>query len=189
MVTNSNRSAHLMRHRLNGGFTLIEVMVIVAIIAILAAIAAPTFGEYTTNTRVRAAAEALQADLVLARNEALKRNQPVTLTYNLLATPPSSLISTINPGTAAPIDVRRRDLTEESTLTLVTTPATAAVTFDALGRVTPAGAVTFQMTKPAKGTCETAGGKVRCMDVRLTALGATRMCDPKLTYATNTRGC
>jgi type IV fimbrial biogenesis protein FimT len=184
-----NSSAYLTRRKFDGGFTLMEVMIIVAIVAILAAIAAPTFGEYTTNTRVRAAAEALQSDLVLARNEALKRNQPVTLTYDLTTTPPLSLIQTTNPGAAAPIDVRRRDLTEESSLTLVTTPATAAVTFDSLGRVTPVGAVTFQMTKPAKGTCESAGGKVRCMDVRLTALGYTRMCDPKLNYATNTRGC
>jgi type IV fimbrial biogenesis protein FimT len=168
------------------GFSLIEVMVIVAITAILFAIAAPTFGEYTTNTRVRAAAEALQSDLVLARNEALKRNQRVTLTYDLTTTPPLSLIQTTNPGAGAPIDVRRRDLTEESGL--VSTPSNILVTFDSLGRVTT-GAIALEMSKPSKSTCETAGGKVRCINVLLTATGTSRMCDPKLTYATNTRGC
>ncbi len=177
----SGRTAGL---KLQLGFTLIEVMVIVAITAILFAIAAPTFGEYTTNTRVRAAAEAFQSDITLARNEALKRNLPVTLTYDITTT--LSLMTAVTPGTGAIVDIRRRDLTEEAGL--VSTPTTAVVTFDSLGRATT-GPLILEMSKPSKSTCEAAGGKVRCMSVRISNIGTSRMCDPNLVYASNPRGC
>jgi type IV fimbrial biogenesis protein FimT len=189
------------RPKLMSGFSLIEVMVIVAIIAILFAFAAPLFGEYTTNTRVRAAAEAFQSDVTLARNEALKRNQPVTLNYSLGVVAPAlplSLIQTTDPcpgpGACPVTTIRSRDLNDESQI--VSTPGSAVITFDALGRATTippvAGQFTLQMSKPAKSTCTAiggGGGKVRCMNVVITPTGASRMCDPALSYATNTRGC
>jgi type IV fimbrial biogenesis protein FimT len=183
-----NSSAYLTRRKLDGGFSLIEVMVIVAIVAILAAIAAPTFGEYTANTRIRAAAEAFQSDVVLTRNEALKRNQPVTLTYNI-----GSGVSTVTttdpcPSSCPITTIRSRDLNDE--LQITSAPANSVVTFDALGRATT-GAFTVTMSKPSKGTCKTVtgGGALRCMNVTITTTGTSRMCDPALTYATNTRGC
>jgi type IV fimbrial biogenesis protein FimT len=61
------------------GFTLIEVMVVLAIMVILSAIAAPSFKSLVAGQRARAASMDLYAALTLARSEAVKRNTQVTL--------------------------------------------------------------------------------------------------------------
>lgn len=62
------------------GFTLTELMVVVAIAGILAAIAIPSFKSLTQSQQVRSASIDLYSNLVLARSEAIKRNSDVTIT-------------------------------------------------------------------------------------------------------------
>jgi type IV fimbrial biogenesis protein FimT len=57
----------------NYGFTMIELMVVVAIVAILASLAAPSFSELLRTNRLTAASSALQVSLSLARSEAVRR--------------------------------------------------------------------------------------------------------------------
>ena len=56
------------------GFTLIEMLIVVAIAAILLALAAPNFREMLVKRSVQAAAETLASDMRFARSEALKRS-------------------------------------------------------------------------------------------------------------------
>lgn len=63
------------------GFTLVELMVTLAVLAIVATIAVPSFQEMMTKNRVKGAAEALYADMQLARQESIKRNQAISVTF------------------------------------------------------------------------------------------------------------
>ena len=56
------------------GFTLIEMLIVVAIAAILLALAAPSFREMLVKRSVQAAGETLASDMRFARSEALKRS-------------------------------------------------------------------------------------------------------------------
>ncbi|WP_169168761.1 GspH/FimT family pseudopilin [Acidovorax sp. SRB_24] len=61
------------------GFTLIEVMVVVATMAVLATLAAPSFTPLMERWRVRQAAEELQSTLYYARSEAIKRGGSIAI--------------------------------------------------------------------------------------------------------------
>ena len=62
-----------------GGFTLVELMITVVIVAILMALAGPGFRELLERNRLQSSASNLYTSLMLARSEALKRNQPVIM--------------------------------------------------------------------------------------------------------------
>jgi len=63
----------------SAGFTLLEIMIVIALLAVLIGLAAPSFGDFIRNSRLTGKANDMLAGLNLARTEAIKRHAPVTL--------------------------------------------------------------------------------------------------------------
>ena len=66
-----------MTQRQQRGFTVIEVIIAVTIAGLLLAAALPSAGTWIRNTKIRTAAESISNGLHHARNESVRRNQPV----------------------------------------------------------------------------------------------------------------
>jgi len=64
------------------GFTLLELLTVLAVVGILATLAVPNFSEFIASNRVSAAASTFQVAMITARSEAVKRNATVTLSPN-----------------------------------------------------------------------------------------------------------
>lgn len=64
----------------NRGFTVIELMIVVAITAILVAVAVPSFVDIIARSQVKTAAADLHLSMMRARSEAIKRNVSITVT-------------------------------------------------------------------------------------------------------------
>ena len=114
----------------NSGFTVIEVMVVIAIIGIMAAFAAPAMNSLIRTQKVRSAAYDFFADLTYARSEAIARGHDV------------QVVSTN--GQDWTQGWRVKDLTTPATLRkqsalssgMVFTADTGSLTFDRNGRTT-----------------------------------------------------
>lgn len=61
------------------GFSLMEILTVVAIVGILMAFAIPSFTTFTKTARLRSASQGLYEALTVARSEAIKRNASVTV--------------------------------------------------------------------------------------------------------------
>lgn len=65
--------------KLISGFTLIELMVVIALVAILGAIAIPSYQSSIANNRVSAEVDRIAMDMSYARSEAIKRGVAVSV--------------------------------------------------------------------------------------------------------------
>jgi type IV fimbrial biogenesis protein FimT len=61
------------------GFTIMELMIVVAIVGVLAAFAMPNFRDLVARMRLKTGTSELHSSLLLARSEAVKRNAAVAV--------------------------------------------------------------------------------------------------------------
>ena len=63
------------------GFTLVEMMLVIAVLGIILTIGVPSFTKMIDSARVRRAADAISAFLVNAKSEAIKQNTTVRVVF------------------------------------------------------------------------------------------------------------
>ena len=64
-----------------GGFTIIEIMIVIAIIGIMAGIAAPNFMDYLKSQRLSGATIQVYGDLMNARQQAVTENKKIIVEF------------------------------------------------------------------------------------------------------------
>ena len=155
------------------GHTLIEMLLALGIAAIVTALAAPSFSAFMEGRKVRAGAEQLRDVLVLAGQEAMKRNAPVVVMSDGNLVTSSIAAFGANPSV---------ELARFQARVLITA---TSVTMSGSGRTS---ASTVFAVAPLHSSCKAVGGPVSCYNVQVQAGGAVRLCDP--TYARgNVRAC
>lgn len=88
------------RQRVNEeGFTLLEMMIVVAIIGVTATLGVTNFGVWKARADLKAAVTTMQNELTVARMMAMNRNIPVAVTITVA--PTVLTVTTANANTAA----------------------------------------------------------------------------------------
>jgi type IV fimbrial biogenesis protein FimT len=137
------------------GVTLIELVVTLLLLALLLMMAAPAMAEYLRNSKLREGGNAVMTALLFTRNEAIKRNEAVSLRFN-----GSELV--VQNAAGEPLRTQR-----------LSDAVSAALMTPGGGRTVPLGA-SFKVDMALEGApCSDA---LRCARVMVRAGGALRLC-------------
>jgi prepilin-type N-terminal cleavage/methylation domain-containing protein len=172
----------------DGGFTLLEVVVIVLILGILSAIAAPSWQAFITRQRVRTLNDRVFQSLRLAQSEAKLTKRDITITFSAPSVDPPTV--TFDPPLATGGKTQTLDAGGEikpGTIALTVnkpaaaTPPPNSIVFDYQGNL-PTNTTPFYVTVAASG-----GGTKQCVIVE-TLLGGMRTDEGEFNTATE-QGC
>jgi type IV fimbrial biogenesis protein FimT len=168
MLANQQGANKLLNHSLRGlrGFTLVELVVVLAIMAILLGVGVPLASSWIANAKMRTAAEFVQNDLRMAQSEAVRRSRIVAFVLTdsnpTVASPSASSAASANgwAGYALPLtggDEGDNKLTADATPQVVTglilknqgaqsisviAAGNAAICFNSQGRMVTKGGTT-----------------------------------------------
>ena len=144
------------RRHTESGFTLPELLIVLAVAGILAAIAVPSFQSLTQSQQIKNASFELFSNLSLARSEAIKRNADVALTPADTADWGKGWTIASTTGT---IETIRKGVS------IAATGAPASVVYKRTGRTSTAAATSFQIDVSG-----TATANIRCLKIELSGM-------------------
>lgn len=176
-----------MPNRAARGFSLVELMVVVAVLAVLLAMAIPGFRSWRINANIRSVAEGINDGLQFARGEAVRRNTPVEFVLN----------NADGGWTVRLIDttvLQQKPAGEvDANVTVTRTPNTTwTVTYAPFGIVTsPNNDATLPLTQVDLDVPVSVlpADQSREMRVLIGTGGDVRICDPNKVMANDARGC
>lgn len=119
------------------GFTLVELLVVMAILAALSLVAIPWFYKISQRNALKSAAREVQTTLLAARIKAVNRNRPVSVLITSLGPPVELQIVEPNPPAPTPTHVPVNLTLPAQAARLYATPFAAGgtVTFGGDGRL------------------------------------------------------
>lgn len=123
--------AHIPVRSMQRGFTLQELMIVVAMLAVILGLAVPNLSTFIINQRVRNAAFDLTSALLLARSEATKRNADVVIAQNAGGWHQGWTITTVT------ADGVKTLMQHDAVADIAVTTAVADITFRHTGRLVP----------------------------------------------------
>lgn len=129
-----------MRLRVNLGFTLPELLIVITVAGVLVAAGVPSFAEFIRNQRVKTASFDLFASLTVARSEAITRNTPVTITPTSTSNWANGWRITYVDGTST-ITVR-----EHGSMPNITITGPASLVYRGSGRLSGTAGTQFQLS-------------------------------------------
>ena len=131
------------------GFTLVEMMTVVSILAVMLGILAPSFTGFLASQQAKSLTYDLTSDLMLARNEALKRNVNVAITRAGSGWEQGWTVATV----ATAEQLSRRNAAAQA-VSITGSPVPASITFGPNGRVSaPIGSVRLTIGGGTSSRC------------------------------------
>jgi type IV fimbrial biogenesis protein FimT len=129
---------------------MVELLTVMLILVIILGIAAPSMSEFLAAQQAKGLSYDLTGDLMLARNEALKRNASVTVSPLGAGWAQGWSVASVSGG--VPESLSTRNPAAQSVT--VTTNAPATITFDFNGRVSsPLGRVWIEISSQSSSRC------------------------------------
>lgn len=162
----------MLTRRFNGGMTLIEILVALSIFSVLLVVGVNNLQSWVQNMQIRTVADAQVAGLTFARNEAIKRNEPVQITFDAdyrgWRIQPSSM--------ATPVK-QENGLAGYSNVSITATPAGALqITFNGLGRIAASNQATI--TQLDVDNTHLNASESQVLRLLVSSQGGVRMCRP-----------
>ena len=196
------------------GFSIIELAVVMVVIGMMLMSAMPLMNDWMRNAKLRNQAEAVQNGLQQARNEAVRRNRPITFymvdngtatalnnSCTVSAAGASWVVSVRDPGSACAATPANTSTDATNPLIVVKrlgTEGSTGVSVSGLAAdgSTAASSVTFDALGRRSGNLTRIAVKYasaqtedRPLRVDITPAGMVRSCDPLITSTSDPRRC
>jgi type IV fimbrial biogenesis protein FimT len=186
----------LQKHALrNSGFTIVELVIVMAVFSILLVLGVPRFGEMVANSKVRTAAESVQSGMRVAQVEAMKRSNSTEFLVTAADPTPGNASAAVASsarnwmarvrtdavrGINAPEFLRGSEANNAQAATLTSQAGSFPVVFMPNGQVMRGDATGPTALGAPMVVRITAAGATRPMCVFASPAGSVKTCDPQL---------